>query len=91
MLKSYFFHLLLVYIEVGPDVGASAALAWTYGTSTTVSRIFEVKVTQLECWNESRPYDVGCLQYHVGAQGRLTTFNFAQSSSSLYAHLPSQE
>ena len=80
-----------VYVDIGPDSGASAKLDFTFGTSTTVSRLFEIKVTQVECWAESRPYDSGCLQYHTGTTGRITSFNFAQTSSSNYQHLPSQK
>merc|ERR1712141_810361 len=39
----------------------------------------------------ARPYDSGCLQYHTGSAGRLESFNFAQSTTSLYGHLHSQD
>ena len=81
----------LVYIELGTTSTASTTLAFAIGTTTTVSRIWEIRVAQIECWNTARPYDTGCLQYHTGSTGRITSFNFAQSSSSNYMHLHSQE
>ena len=83
--------LLIVYVDVGMDTGATAKLDFTFGTSTTVSRTWEVKVTQIECSSVSRPYDSGCLQYHTGTTGRFTSFNFAQTAAANYAHLPSQK
>ena len=80
-----------VYIELGTTSTASTTLAFAIGTSTTISRIWEIKVTQLECWNTARPYDTGCLQYHTGSTGRLESFNFGTSSSSNYQHLHTQE
>ena len=80
-----------VYIEVGPDSGAYISLTFTFGTGTTISRYWEIHVTQHECSSTARPYDSGCLQYHTGSAGRIESFNFAQSTSSLYGHLHSQE
>ena len=37
-----------------------------------------------------RPPD-GCLQYHVGATGRIKTFNFDESTAASYQHLASQQ
>ena len=87
----YSFTLLTVYIEIGQDSTAFTKLTFAIGTSTTVSRVWEIKVTQLECWSKSRPHDTGCLQYYTGTTGRITSFNFAQSSSSNYQHLHSQK
>jgi hypothetical protein len=80
-----------IYVEVGPDSGAYITMTFTFGTSTTISRYWEIHVTQHECSSIARPYDSGCLQYHTGSAGRLTSFNFAQSTSSLYGHLHSQD
>jgi len=80
-----------IYVDIGMDTGATAKLEFTFSTTvTTVSRSWEIKVTQIECSSLARPYDAGCLQYFTGTTGRLTSFNFAQSSSSDYGHLPSQ-
>ena len=83
--------IISVYVEVGKDAGATATLAFTFGTSTTVSRLWEIKVTQIECSNRGRPTDSGCLQYHTGISGRIESFNFKQSSTALHQHLHLQE
>merc|ERR1712226_1541691 len=80
-----------MYIEVGPDSGAYIALTFTFGTGTTISRYWEIHVTQHECSSTARPYDSGCLQYHTGSAGRIESFNFAQSTTTLYGHLHSQD
>merc|ERR1712223_2081396 len=80
-----------IYVEVGPDSGAYITMTFTFGTSTTISRYWEIHVTQHECSSTARPYDSGCLQYHTGSAGRLESFNFAQSTTSLYGHLHSQD
>merc|ERR1719412_1095769 len=80
-----------IYMEVGPDSGGYITLTFAFGTGTTISRTWEIHVTQHECSSTARPYDSGCLQYHTGSAGRFTSFNFAQSSSSLYGHLHSQD
>ena len=54
---SLIFETFLVYIEVGPSAGATAKLDFTFGTSTTVTRKWEVKVTQIECSSTSKPYE----------------------------------
>jgi len=80
-----------IYVDVGLDSGATAKLDFTFSTTvTTISRSWEIKVTQIECSSISKPYDSGCLQYFTGTTGRLTSFNFDQSSTTLFAHLPSQ-
>ena len=78
-----------MYVELGPDAGATATLAFTFGSST-LARTWEIKVTQLECSNTNRPYDTGCLQYFTGTSGRIETFNFA-GSNSILQHLDLQK
>ena len=80
-----------VYLEVGPDTGSYITLTFSFGTGTTISRYWEIHVTQHECTSQARPFDAGCLQYHVGSAGRFQSFNFAQTTSSLYGHLHSQK
>merc|ERR1712226_1211625 len=80
-----------MYMEVGPDSGAYITLTFTFGTGTTISRYWEIHVTQHECSSTARPYDSGCLQYHTGSAGRIESFNFAQSTTTLYGHLHSQD
>ena len=42
-------------------------LIFSFGTNTaSVSRSWEIKVTQIECWSNARPYDSGCDQYFTG-------------------------
>jgi len=74
----------LVFIEIGTGSSDGATLNFEFG-SATGNRGFEVKVTQYSCNSEMRP-PVGCLQYHMGTDGRLQTFNFANNM----AHLPDQ-
>ena len=76
---------------MGKDSDATAKLAFTFGTSTTVSRYWDIKVSQIECWNLARPYDSGCLQYFTGTTGRIESYNFAQSTTSLRNHLHAQK
>jgi len=76
-----------IYLSLGPSSTASATLAFTFGTTST-TRTFEIKVTQIECWSRARPYDPGCLQYYTGTQGRISSFNFQYTST--FAHLDSQ-
>ena len=91
----YFFYWFAfhftVYLEVGPDTGSYITLTFSFGTGTTISRYWEIHVTQHECTSQMRPFDSGCLQYHVGSAGRFQSFNFAQTTSSLYGHLHSQK
>merc|ERR1712165_316439 len=76
-----------IYLSLGPSSTASATLAFTFGTTST-TRTWEIKVTQIECWSRARPYDPGCLQYYTGTQGRISSFNFQYTST--FAHLDSQ-
>ena len=72
-----------VYIEVGDD--DSATVAFTFADVDS-SRSFEIKVTQFTCDSEMRPPE-GCLQYHMGIDGSLQTFNFANDD----VHLADQQ
>ena len=78
-----------VYVEVENTASATATLAFTFGTST-VSRTWEIKVTQIECTNLARPNTPGCLQYFTGTTGRIETFNYGNTAT-LQQHLHSQE
>ena len=80
-----------VYMEVGPDSGGYITMTFAFGTGTTISRTWEIHVTQHECSSLARPFDSGCLQYHTGSAGRFQSFNFAQTTASLYGHMHSQE
>jgi len=78
-----------VYVEVENTASATATLAFTFGTST-VSRTWEIKVTQIECTNRARPNTPGCLQYFTGTTGRVETFNYGNTAT-LQQHLHNQD
>ena len=87
--KTFYF---TVYMEVGPDSGGYITMTFAFSTTTTtISRTWEIHVTQHECSSTSRPFDSGCLQYHTGSAGRFQSFNFAQTTTTLYGHLDLQE
>ena len=83
--------IIAAYVEVGPDTGATATLAFTFGTST-LSRSWDIKVTQLECSSTSRPAS-GCLQYFTQSSGRIESYNFPGDAAtpSIQQHLHSQK
>merc|ERR1711971_885066 len=64
-----------MYIDIGPAESATATIGFTF-IALAATRSWEIKVTQLECGNPMTPPD-GCLQYHTGSAGQLTTFNYA--------------
>merc|ERR1739844_436131 len=64
-----------MYLDIGPGATASATVGFTF-MALAATRTWEIKVTQLECGNAMTPPD-GCLQYHTGTAGQLTTFNYA--------------
>merc|ERR1739844_364112 len=72
------------YYEVGADT--TSTLGFTFGTKIAGTRTFEIKITQYMCDSMMRPPE-GCLQYFMGTEGRLSTFNFEENK----LHLPSQD
>ena len=77
--------LISVYIDIGPAEAATATIGFTF-QALAATRSWEIKVTQLECGSPMRPPD-GCLQWHTGSAGQLTTFNFAGNA----LHLANQD
>ena len=77
--------LISVYIDIGPGATATATIGFTF-MALAATRSWEIKVTQLECGNPMTPPD-GCLQWHTGSAGQLTTFNFAGNA----LHLANQD
>merc|ERR1719510_1609252 len=81
-----------IYMDVGPASGGYITMTFAFSTTTTtISRTWEIHVTQHECSSTSRPFDSGCLQYHTGSAGRFQSFNFAQTTTTLYGHMHSQD
>jgi len=76
-----------VYLDFGEGESNQAILEFTFDTTTsTAQRGFEISVSQIECKSAFRAPS-GCLQYHFGTRGRLTTFNFDGSNG----HLANQQ
>jgi len=81
-----------IYWDLGRENSATATISMTFSTATAVTgtgRSFEIKVTQIKCFDESRPTS-GCFQYHEGLTGRITTFNWDATSTSNQLHLANQ-
>jgi len=74
-----------IYVDLGAVSTDTGTLAFTFSTSTSTIRTWEIKVSQISCNNPNRPPN-GCLQYWTTLVGRFTTFNFAASTAS---NLPS--
>merc|ERR1711971_1359204 len=74
-----------MYVDIGPGATASSTIGFTF-VALAAQRSWEIKVTQLECSNAMTPPD-GCLQYHTGTAGQLTTFNYAGNA----LHLADQD
>jgi len=74
-----------MYIDIGPSETATTTIGFTF-MAIAATRSWEIKVTQLECGNPMSPPD-GCLQWHTGSAGQLTTFNFAGNA----LHLADQD
>jgi len=72
-----------IYLDIGEGEFNQGVLDFNFDTSASaVGRSFEIKVSQIKCESPNRPPS-GCLQYHVGTDGRITTFNFAGTSGHL--------
>merc|ERR1711981_280804 len=77
-----------IYVDMGRSSGATATLDFTFATSASTIRTWDIKVTQIPCASSVRPTS-GCLQYHQGLTGRLTTFNFLETTTP--SHLATQD
>merc|ERR1712018_361885 len=76
-------------MDIGPDSGATGTIAFTFASTTSSARQWEIKVTQVPCYSPARQPD-GCLQYHTGIAGRIETFNFQEPTTSSQQHLTDQ-
>lgn len=75
-----------MYMNVGPASGVTMNMAFTFSTTTTTTRKWEIKVSQYECKDYNLP-PAGCLQYFMGHSGTWKTFNFDASSTSNRIHM----
>ncbi|XP_059084415.1 uncharacterized protein LOC131881546, partial [Tigriopus californicus] len=76
-----------IYVEMGCLESDTATLNFNFNGATAV-RMWEIKATQVKCNTEGQPQNCGCLQYHTGLTGRITTFNFLPTNDN---HLANQE
>merc|ERR1711936_1193815 len=75
-----------IFVEIGED--AMATLRFEFADIPAM-RQFEIKVTQYECKDVGTLVPPGgCLQYHTGTTGQLTTFNWAPNDAQ---HLENQD
>merc|ERR1719150_1174301 len=76
-----------IYIDIGAANSDTATVAFTIGTTSSTSRIWDIKVAQIPCGVNYAPPD-GCLQYQTGLTGRFSSFNWADTTTAV--HLASQ-
>lgn len=69
-----------IYVDIGTVSTDTVTLGFTFSTSTSTIRTWEIKVSQISCNSHSRPPN-GCLQYWTTLTGRMTTFNFYTTST----------
>jgi len=74
-----------IYIDAGDYSDSSATFALTLTGST--ARKWKIKVSMIECNSLQKPPQ-GCLQYHTGTTGTVSSFNWQDSTA--YEHLQSQ-
>ena len=67
-------------MDLGTGASNTATLSFTFATTASTTRTFEIKATQIPCSASYRPPS-GCLQYHVGLTGRITTFDFLTTTT----------
>lgn len=78
------------YVDIGNDDADTATVTFTFASASGDSRTWEIKATQIECHSRSRPPS-GCFQWHLTATGRITTFNWYESTAASQLHLASQD
>ena len=47
-------NLILVYIDMGTAASGTATITLAFATTTSTIRTWEIKLTQVECWNRAR-------------------------------------
>jgi hypothetical protein len=76
-----------IYIDIGTGSSDSATVSFDFGTTSSTSHQWDIKVAQIPCGSTYGPPD-DCLQWTTGLTGRITTFNFLNSAGS---HLNNQD
>ena len=61
-----------MYIDAG---SGNSPTSITFITTGNFERAFKMKITQIECGAVNRGVE-GCLQYHTGVSGTISSFNF---------------
>jgi len=74
-----------IYIQTGGTTSGNQLNIQT--TVANFARSWKILVSLIEMDNPSRPVPAGCLQYFIGASGRIQSFNFADSAGAAGALL----
>ena len=61
-----------MYIDAG---SGNSPTSLTFITTGNFERAFKMKITQIECGAVNRGVE-GCLQYHTGVSGTISSFNY---------------
>lgn len=67
-----------IYIQTGGTTSGNQLNIQT--TTNLFARSWKILVSLIEMDNPSRPVPAGCLQYFIGASGRIQSFNFVDSA-----------
>merc|ERR1739838_1189506 len=67
-----------IFVDVAPAVGAMAMTLNIDTSGVSFDRMWKILVRQIQCDDVNRPPG-GCLQYHTGLSGQLTSFNGART------------
>ena len=65
-----------IYIDAG---SGNSPTSLTFITTGSFERAFKMKITQIECGAVNRGVE-GCLQYHTGVSGTISSFNYIGSN-----------
>ena len=72
-----------MYLDAGKSSTANMAITNTFSTTTTFSRYWSIKISQIECDSPAVPPESTCLQYFTGATGIVKSFNFDSTSTTV--------
>ena len=72
-----------MYLDAGRSSTANMAITNTFSTTTTFSRFWSIKVSQIECDSTSAPPESTCLQYFTGVTNIIKSYNFDTTSTSV--------